>query len=107
MIRRSAQVLLLVAATSIAGAGVAQAFWGSTGSGPGAATSGSMTITAEALAGETAADRLYPGGTAEAILKVRNPNAFPVRVVAITASGSPQAGNGCAPTGVTFTPPAS
>ena len=65
-----------------------------------------MTISAEALAGETPSNRLYPGGAAETILKLRNPNGFPVQVVAITATGSPQAGNGCTPTGVAFTAPA-
>jgi hypothetical protein len=102
----SIRVLLGVAALSLGTAGIAQATWSSTGSGSGSATTGeTMTIAAEALSGETPDTSLYPGGTADAVLKIRNPNSGPVRVVGITATSTPVAANGCSPGGVSFTPP--
>ncbi|GAB3350093.1 hypothetical protein [Amycolatopsis echigonensis] len=89
----------------LAGTGVAFADWSSTGSASGTAATGTMTVTAAALSGETPASTLYPGGTADALVKLANPNGFSVQVVAITATGPAQAGNGCGPTGVTFTSP--
>ena len=71
----------------------------------GTAGTGTLTISAAALAGETSHGTLYPGGTADAIVKVNNPNGYAVQVVAIAASGPAQAGNTCAPTGVTFIAP--
>ena len=97
----------LVVITSIVGGGVAYAYWQSTGSGAGSAGTGTMTISGAALSGETANSSLYPGGSAEAILKVFNPNGYPVQVVSIVSAGVPSAGNGCSPTGVHFTAPTS
>ena len=105
--RPALRVLLAVAALSIAGAGVASAVWSTTGTGAGAAGAGNLTISGEAVSGETVTDTLYPGGSADAVIKIHNPNAYSVQVVAITATATPQAGNGCTPTGVSFAPPAS
>jgi hypothetical protein len=66
-----------------------------------------MTISAAALSGETAHSVLYPGGSADAIVKISNPNGYTVHVVAITATGTATAGNGCTPTGIAFTAPTS
>ncbi|HEY4020000.1 MAG TPA: hypothetical protein VGM75_15015 [Pseudonocardiaceae bacterium] len=96
-----------VIVTTVLGSGVAYAYWQSSGSGTGTAGTGTMTISAAALSGETANSALYPGGSADAILKVFNPNGYPVQVAAITSSGTPQAGNNCAPTGVQFVAPTS
>ena len=96
-----------VVVTTIMGGGVAYAYWQSSGAGTGTAGTDTMTISAAALSGETANTTLYPGGSADAILKVLNPNGYPVQVVAITSAGTPQAGNGCAPTGVHFDAPTS
>ncbi|HEY4455629.1 MAG TPA: hypothetical protein VGN81_15060 [Pseudonocardiaceae bacterium] len=97
----------LVVIISIVSGGVAYAYWQSTGSGSGSAGSGTMTISGAALSGETANSSLYPGGSADAILKVFNPNGYPVQVVAIVSAGTPSAGNGCSPTGVHFAAPTS
>ena len=102
----TARLLLAVATLSLGCAGVAKASWSSTASGSGSASTGTMTISGEALSGETPNSTLYPGGAAEAILKIRNPNSYPVQVVGITATGTPEAGNGCSPTGVSFSAPA-
>ncbi|HEX6357659.1 hypothetical protein [Actinophytocola sp.] len=104
--RPALRVLLTVAALSIAGAGVASAVWSTTATGSGSATGGDLTISGEAVSGETVTDTLYPGGSADAVIKIHNPNPYPVQVVAITATAVPQAGNGCTPTGVSFAAPA-
>ena len=73
-----------------------------------AGTAGAMTIAAQALsAGDANNDTLYPGGSADAILRLRNPNAYPVQVTSIVATDVPAAGNNCSPTGVSFTAPTS
>jgi hypothetical protein len=92
----------LVVIASVLGGGVAYAYWQSGGSGSGSAGTGTMTISGAALSGDTANSSLYPGGSADAILTVFNPNGYPVQVVAITGAGTPRAGNGCSPTGVHF-----
>ena len=104
--RRIRLTTSLAAAAVLAGAGVAAATWSASGTAAGSAGTGTMTVTAAALSGETPDSALYPGGTADAIVKLANPNAFDVHVVAIAATGTAQAGNGCGPTGVTFTSPA-
>ncbi|HJP79774.1 MAG TPA: hypothetical protein VJ914_36215 [Pseudonocardiaceae bacterium] len=96
-----------VVITSIMGTGVAFAYWNSTGSGTGTATDATMNISAAALAGETPNSTLYPGGSADAILKVDNPNGYAVQVVSIVSTGAAQAGNSCSPTGVRFVAPSS
>ena len=73
---RTARVAAIVVASLVLGVGVAHAFWssGGTGTGTGSAGNGTMTISAAAMAGETAHSALYPGGTADAIVKIDNPN---------------------------------
>jgi hypothetical protein len=105
-------IVALIAFVVVAGAaGAAYAFWSTGGTGSGVATTGdleSVTILS-ATAGEVVGSKLYPGGTANVVLKVSNPNAYAVQVVSIeqvddsdiTGSGS------CDTTGVTFTAPVS
>ncbi|REH39367.1 hypothetical protein BCF44_113222 [Kutzneria buriramensis] len=102
---RAVRVLLVATAASLAGTGIAYAYWSTAAAGSGAASTGTMTINAAALTGETAQNTLYPGGTADAVVKVNNPNGYPVQVIAIAATGPAQAANNCAPTGIVFTAP--
>lgn len=105
-VSRIARVSVAVGGASLLlGAGIAHAYWSSGGSGSATANSGTMTIDAAALTGEHAQNALFPGGTADAIIKLDNPNGYSVHVIAITMTGTPQAANGCSPTGVTFTAP--
>jgi hypothetical protein len=67
----------LVAAT-IAVGGVANAYW--VGSGDGAGSGRTGTNQNVTLAPATAGDGLYPGGTTDVALSIRNPNATPVRI---------------------------
>jgi hypothetical protein len=105
--RRALIVVASLVAALIAGAGSAMAYWATAGSGTGTGTTGTMTVKVVALqAGDSNATTLIPGGTADAIIRVQNPNAFAIHVSAIAPDGAAVAGNGCTPTGVTFTAPA-
>jgi hypothetical protein len=99
-----------VLATALAGT-AAWAYWSATGAGAGSAGSGTIqpvTVTA-LVAGDQPSSALLPGGTAGVLLRLHNPNAYPVLVGGIAAAGAvtADAGHpGCTATGVTFTPPA-
>ncbi|MDQ1632284.1 MAG: hypothetical protein QOC80_2256 [Frankiaceae bacterium] len=92
------------AALTITGTGGAYAYWSTTGSGQGAAVTRTMTVATESLtAGDAAPSKqLLPGRSADAVIKVRNPNAFSVTLVSVAGTTPPSADNGCSPTGVTF-----
>ena len=68
--------LLVILALPVGG--FAQAYWSGTGSGAGSATTG--TAAAVTLTPGTPAASLYPGGQANVVLTVSNPNAFSVRI---------------------------
>jgi hypothetical protein len=96
----------LVAAAAVPvslGAGVAFAYFTSTGSGTAAASTAAMQAVTVAAATGTPSNPLYPGGTGDVVLKVTNPNSYAVTLVRVAGSGTITAGNGCSPTGVTFT----
>lgn len=105
-----AAVLAFAAVAAVAG--VAYAVLGSTGAGSGVASTGDMdTVTIESAVGVVVDATLYPGGTADVVLKVNNPNAYAVEVVSIllTDGGEITGADGigdCDTTGVTYTPPA-
>jgi hypothetical protein len=87
-------------------AGIAFAAWTAGGSGNGYAKAGTVgaLTTVDASASTTA--QLYPGGTGDVVIKVVNPNAFPVTVTGVSGNGTitSDAGAGCnSSTGVTFT----
>jgi hypothetical protein len=105
---RGAKVAALTGVLSLAiGAGTAYAYWASDGSGGGSAGAGDMeTVTVEALVqGDTPASTLIPGGTADVVLRVKNPNPYSVQVYSVTNNGAASADNAhpsCTTTGVTF-----
>jgi hypothetical protein len=101
-----------VACTALLGGGLAYAYWPAAGSGSDSATNGDLqAVTVTALvAGDTPAESLIPGGQADVILRLSNPNAYAVQVYSVSGNGAvtPDAGHaGCTTTGVTFTPPPS
>lgn len=67
--------LLVVLAVAIGG-GVANAFWSGSGSGTGSGATG--TTVAVTLSPGAPAAALYPGGQADVVLTVSNPNESPV-----------------------------
>lgn len=76
--RRTAAVLASLVGSALAVGGVANAYWG--GNGGGAGASGSGTALDVTLTPATAADGLYPGGTADVALRISNPNPAQVRI---------------------------
>jgi len=106
---RGVRVAVLTGVLSLAiGAGTAYAFWASDGAGSGSAGAGDMqTVTVDALvSGDAPASTLVPGGTADVVLRVTNPNPYSVQVYSVTSNGSATADGAhpsCTTTGVTFT----
>ncbi|HKT03674.1 MAG TPA: hypothetical protein VJT31_29455 [Rugosimonospora sp.] len=86
-------------------AGTAVAYWVTTGTGSATAQAGTaQNPTTSAVA--VSSGLLVPGGTGDVYLKVNNPNAYAVRVTAVTGSGTVTASGGsgtCTTTAVTFT----
>jgi hypothetical protein len=94
------------------GGGIAYAYWGTTGSGSGSAANGTMQVVTVAaiVGGDAPGATLIPGGSADVILRVNNPNPYPVQVYSVTGSGAITADvahSACVTTGVTFNAPAS
>ena len=94
--KRSAVVL--GAAGVVVVAGVAYAAWTSSGSGSGSVTS---TTSANSVISPVGSDHaLYPGNSTTFVVKITNPNAYPVVVNSISAGSSDETG-GCAAGSVT------
>jgi predicted ribosomally synthesized peptide with SipW-like signal peptide len=110
--KRRTSFTVVLAAIVVAGliAGGAFAYFHASGSGSGAATDGSLqAVTVQAVASGSPNSTLVPGGTADLIVQVQNPNSIAVRITSIAQneSGTPvvMGGNGCTPAndGVTVT----
>ncbi len=92
--------------------GTAWGYWSAGGAGASSPRTGSMqAVSIAALTGGDApGSSLLPGApAADVILRMANPNAFPVHVASIASAGPITADTGhpgCTTTGVTFTPPA-
>jgi hypothetical protein len=72
-------IVAAVVATIAAAVGTAAvAYWPATG--PGTATAASTTVQTVTLTPGTPAAQLYPGGTADVVLTISNPNLFSVRI---------------------------
>lgn len=87
--RRRTPLLVMVAAASLLGAGVAFGFWSAAGAGTGAASTGAPT--AVSLSPGTPTASLRPGGQASVVLTITNPNSGGVRVGSLvldTSQGS-------------------
>lgn len=111
---RSANVLTagLVVVLALMAGGAAYASFTAGGSGTGTAPTGTMQpVTISAFTGgDLPSTTLVPGGTADVIVRVTNPNATSVQVYSVAANGAitaDPAHSACAVTGVTFTAPAS
>jgi hypothetical protein len=102
-VKRTIAVGAAVAVVSIAG--VAYAAWTASGTGSGYAKATTAAALSTVDVAATASGDLYPGGVADVVLKVHNPNKYPVKLTAINnGSGAITASNAaCVITGVTFT----
>ena len=99
----------LVISTAVAvtvGAGAAYAAWTVSGSGNAVAKAATAQPVSTVDASASVSGDLYPGATGSVALTVKNPNAFPIKISAITGNGAITASGGsgtCTTTGVTFT----
>ncbi|GBC87777.1 hypothetical protein HRbin12_01795 [bacterium HR12] len=85
-------------------AGIAFAAWTATGTGSGyaKATTAQPLTTVDVSA--TTPATLYPGATGDVLLRINNPNPYPVVVTDVTGNGAITASNGsCNVASVTFT----
>jgi hypothetical protein len=86
--------------------GLVYAAWTTNGSGSGYAKAGSaQALTTVDVSASTAAT-LYPGANGDVLIKINNPNPYPVRVTDVTGNGTITADSGhatCVTSGVTFT----
>jgi len=103
-IRRATAGSLLFAV--IVAASVAYAAWTASGGGQGYAKAGTAQglTTVDVSASTTAT--LYPSGTGNVLLRINNPNPYPVAVTSVTGNGTITSDKGAAcdaSTGVTFT----
>jgi hypothetical protein len=89
--------------------GLVYAAWITSGSGSVYAKAGTSQALSTLDASASTTATLYPGSTGDVVLKVSNPNAFPVRVTGVSLNGTnasiaADAGHsGCTTTGVSFT----
>ena len=102
--KKLAAVTTAVALTAV---GLVYAAWTTNGGGSGYAKAGSaQALTTVDVAASTSAT-LYPGGPAgDVLIKVSNPNSYPVTVTGVSGNGTitADAGHaGCTTTGVSFT----
>jgi len=85
---------------------IAYAAWTASGSGQGYAKAGTaQTLTTVDVSASTTAS-LYPSGTGNVLIRISNPNPYPVLVASVTGSGTITSDKGAAcdaSTGVSFT----
>jgi hypothetical protein len=85
------------------GTGTGYALWSSAGAGSGSASTegGPLPVTV-VTAGGAVSSALVPGGTADLLVALDNPNAFPVTITGIQQTGTvTSSAPGCLTTGVT------
>ena len=83
------------------GAGSAYAYFTSNGSGSGVATVGSVQGITVLEATGTATNKLSPGTSGDLLIKINNPNTFPVTITALSGNGTVTgSGVGCTTTAV-------
>ena len=70
------------------GAGSAYAYFTSRGSGTGASNAGNPLSVTVVAATATPSTNLLPGGSADLVIQLTNPNSYPVTLVAISQSGT-------------------
>jgi hypothetical protein len=108
MSRRALRRLLLVALSVVLAVATGRhiyAYW--TGSGSGTGSGGAATTQLLTLSPATPSSSLYPGGAANVVLTVSNPNAFPVHIgsFVLDTGGIAVTGHaGCDVATLTFTP---
>jgi len=81
-------VLGALAASIGLAAGSAFSYWTASGSGGGSAGVGTPQAVTVVAATGTPSSQLIPGGSADLVLQLDNPNSYPVRIVGLSQRGS-------------------
>ena len=104
--KRALVVVLVVAVASVSS--LVFAAWLSSGSGSAYGKAGTAEVLSTVDVSATTPATLYPGATGDALIKIINPNPYPVRITSVSLNGTnaditPDAGHStCSPTGVSF-----
>jgi hypothetical protein len=79
------------------GSGAAFAYWRTTGAGSGSASTGTVQSVTVLAASGTPASLLVPGGSAELVLTISNPNTYAVTLTGLSQNGTltVSGGSGC------------
>lgn len=110
--RAMASFLFAVLSAVVVNPAGAYAYWTAMGLGSSTETTGTMqpVVVSALTGGDDPASTLIPGGTADVVLRVTNPNPVGVQIFSVQSNGAAFAAAGfedCTTTGVTFTPPSS
>jgi hypothetical protein len=107
MKRRVSKKLAVLTLTAVmAAVGFVYAAWTTNGTGSGYAKAGTAQSLSTVDVSAGTAATLYPGVTGDVLIKISNPNPYPVTVTGVSGTGSitPDGSHsGCSPSGVTFT----
>lgn len=104
--RLSIAIVSVLALLSGVGAGGAYAYWTTSGAGNGPGTVGTPANVTVGAATATPASDLLPGGTADLVVQLSNPNAYAVTIIGISQTAAVTAvGGSCtgATSGVSVT----
>src|SRR5919206_743222 len=95
-----------VIAAAFAAVGLVYAAWTTNGTGDAYAKAGTAAAISTVDVSASTVATLYPGVSGDVLIKLDNPNPYPVTVTAVTGNGTITADSGhsgCTTTGVTFT----
>lgn len=95
-----------MALIALAVVGLVYAAWTASGGGQGYAKASSAQALATVDVSASTGATLFPGADGDVLIRVSNPNAYPVRVTGVAGSGAITADSGhpaCVTTGVTYT----
>src|ERR671928_39894 len=100
------KLAVAVIAIACAAVGLVYAAWTTNGTGSAYAKAGTAAAISTVDVSASTTATLYPGVSGDVLIKLDNPNPYPVTVTGVSGSGSITADaghSGCTTTGVTFT----
>jgi hypothetical protein len=105
--RVSRKLAVVTTAAALAVVGLVYAAWTTNGTGSGYAKAGTAQALSTVDVAASTSATLYPGGPAgDVLIRISNPNSYPVTVTGVAGNGAITADaghSGCTTTGVSFT----